>query len=273
MLTRAIPKSGEQLPAVGLGTWSTFDVEPASAAAGPLADVMRVFVDGGGRVIDSSPMYGRAEAVTGALTAKLPADKRPFFATKVWTQGKAEGAAQIAQSFARLGVDVIDLLQVHNLVDWQTHLPVLRAMKEAGRIRYVGVTHYARSAFDELEQMMRRQDVDFVQLPYSLEFRDAEERLLPAARDTATAVLVMRPFAEGALLRRLAGKPLPPFARELGCDDWATLCLKWILGHPAVTAPLPATSNPEHARADVAAMSGALPDEKMRRALVESLAR
>ena len=269
MRARPIPKSGELLPVVGLGTWQTFDVGDTPAERAPLVDVMRRFLDGGGRVIDSSPMYGRAEAVTGGVLATVAPKQRPFLATKVWTRGKQEGVAQMERSFARLRTSVVDLMQVHNLLDWQTHLPVLREWKKAGRIRYLGVTHYARTAFDELEQMMRLQSVDFVQLPYSLMMRDAETRLLPVARDTGTAVLVMRPFEEGALFARVKGKPLPPWAGEVDCTSWAQLLLKWIIAHPAVSAPIPATAKAEHVADNEAAGLGRLPDDKQRRQLID----
>jgi diketogulonate reductase-like aldo/keto reductase len=271
MLTRPIPKSGEALPVIGLGTWQTFDVGESPSERAPLLTVVQRLLEGGARVIDSSPMYGRAEEVTGALVAQLPALPRPFFATKVWTRGKAEGVAQLERSFHRLRTSVIDLVQVHNLLDWQTHLPMLREAKRKGRIRYIGVTHYAESAFSELEQMMRLQEIDFVQLPYSVTMRLAEQRLLPVARDTATAVLVMRPFEEGALFGRVRKKPLPPFAAEIDCTSWAQLFLKFILGHAAVNAPLPATAEPRHLVDDLAAGSGRLPDEKLRRRIIEAV--
>jgi aryl-alcohol dehydrogenase-like predicted oxidoreductase len=271
MLTRPIPKSGEALPVIGLGTWQTFDVGESPPERAPLADVLRHFLDGGGRVIDSSPMYGRAEEVTGALVAEVKPKQPPFIATKVWTRGKESGMAQLLRSFKRLRTKTIDLVQVHNLLDWQTHLPMLRAEKAAGRIRYIGVTHYALAAFAELEQMMRLQAVDFVQLPYSVITREAEQRLLPVARDTATAVLVMRPFEEGALFQHVRGKALPSFAADIDCTSWAQLFLKFILGHPAVNAPLPATAKVAHLADDLAAGSGRLPDEKLRQRIIAAV--
>jgi aryl-alcohol dehydrogenase-like predicted oxidoreductase len=264
MKTRPIPRTGEALPVIGLGTWQTFDVAPDAHA--PLVEVVRRFVDGGGAVIDSSPMYGRAEEVTGALVATLGV--RPFVATKVWTRGGPEGLAQMERSFERLRTRCIDLLQVHNLVDWRTHLPVLREWKQAGRIRYLGVTHYLLSAFDELETIVRTESVDFVQLPYSIARRDAETRLLPAARETGTAVLVMQPLEEGDLFRHTRGKTLPPWAADFDCTSWAQLFLKFILGHPAVNAPLPATANPAHLSDNLQAGEGRLPDEATRRKMV-----
>jgi aryl-alcohol dehydrogenase-like predicted oxidoreductase len=271
MLTRRIPRTGEELPAIGLGTWQTFDVGATEAARAPLLEVLRAFLAAGGRVIDSSPMYGRAEAVTGDLLARLSGAPRPFLATKVWTRGREAGEAQIRESMHRLRADPLDLLQIHNLLDWETHLPTLRDLQARGRIRYVGITHYAETAFDELERVLRTQRVDFVQLPYSVSSREVERRLLPAAAETGTAVLVMRPFEEGALLRRVKGRPVPPWAGELEATTWSQLFLKFILSHPAVTAVLPATANPKHLAENVQAGLGPLPDEHLRRRIVEAL--
>jgi aryl-alcohol dehydrogenase-like predicted oxidoreductase len=253
LLTRPIPSSGEALPVIGLGTWQTFDVGGGAAERGPLREVLRLFFDAGARAVDSSPMYGRAESVVGDLVRGTPWARQAFVATKVWTRGREAGLAQMAESERRMG-GRIDLMQVHNLLDWQAHLPSLRAWKAAKRIRYTGVTHYALSAMDELARIVREEKVDFVQLPYSLRVREAEARLLPAARDAGAAVLVMRPFAQ-----------------ELGATSWAQLFLKWILGHPAITAALPATSNPRHMADNLAAGVGPLPDEAMRKRIASSL--
>jgi aryl-alcohol dehydrogenase-like predicted oxidoreductase len=264
MMTRKVPRTGEALPAVGLGTWQTFDVGASEAERAPCLEVLRAFLAAGGRAIDSSPMYGRAEAVTGELLAALPRAPRPFLATKVWTRGREAGEAQIRESMRRLRSDQLDLLQIHNLLDWEVHLPTLRALKARGAIRYVGITHYARSAFDEMEAILRKEKVDFVQLPYSAGSRDAEARLLPAAAETGTAVLVMRPFEEGELFRAVKGRPLPPWAADLGAASWAEVFLKFILSHPAVTAVLPATANPRHLAENVAAGRGPMPDAALR---------
>jgi aryl-alcohol dehydrogenase-like predicted oxidoreductase len=271
MRTRPIPSTGERIPTLGLGTWQTFDVGTAPRERTPLLDVLRRFFAAGARVIDSSPMYGHAEAVTGDLLAELQPDAKPFLATKVWTTGKRQGIAEMERSFRRLRTTHIDLMQIHNLLDWETHLPVLREWKQGGRIRYIGITHYAHSSFAMLERLMRTEDVDFVQLPYNVVDRLAEERLLPAAQDTGTAVLVMRPFGEGSVLARVRARPLPALAAELGCTSWAQLLLKFILGHPAVTCPIPATSNVEHVADNLRAGEGPLPDEAMRRKIVEYL--
>ena len=271
MSTRAIPRTGEAIPAIGLGTWQTFDVGSSPRERAPVVEVLRRYLAAGGRVIDSSPMYGRAEAVTGDALAELGATGKPFLATKVWTRGKAAGSEQMERSLLRMRTARIDLMQVHNLLDWQAHLPVLREWKQAGTVRYIGITHYASSAFGELERLMRSETLDFVQLPYNVLHREAEARLLPAALDTGTAVLVMQPFQEGQLFDRVKGKPVPDWAAEIDCSSWAQLFLKFILGHPAVTCPLPATSKPRHVDDNVQAGRGRLPDAALRRKLVALL--
>jgi diketogulonate reductase-like aldo/keto reductase len=264
MLARRIPSDGAPLPAVGLGTWQTFDVGAAPAERAPLREVLRRFVALGGRVVDSSPMYGEAESVVGDLTAELGLHASLFVATKVWTHGRQAGVAQMERSAQRLRAGRLDLLQVHNLVDWQTHLRTLRDWKAAGRVRYIGVTHYTASAYGELERVMRTEPLDFVQLNYSLAEREAENRLLPLASERGIAVLVNRPYAEGALFRRVKGLPLPPWAAELDCQSWGQFFLKWILGHLAVTCVIPATSKPEHLADNMGAGTGALPDPAAR---------
>jgi diketogulonate reductase-like aldo/keto reductase len=279
MLQRPIPRSGEPLPAIGLGTWQTFDVGASAEARAPLAAVLRGLLDGGGRVIDSSPMYGRAEGVVGDLLAELPAaptpsgSPAPFLATKVWTTGRAAGEAQARESMRRMRASVLDLLQVHNLLDWETHLPTLRAWKDRGRIRYLGVTHYSLSAFPQLERLMAAERLDFVQLPYSAATREAERRLLPAAAASGTAVLVMRPFEEGALFEAVRGRPLPAWAPEVGATSWAQLFLKFVLSHPAVTCAIPATAKPAHLAENLRAGAGPLLDERQRRRLADEIRR
>jgi len=270
MLTRTIPSTGESLPAVGLGTWRTFNVGEAESERAPLRAVMAAFLSGGGRLIDSSPMYGFAEAVVGDLLRGTPRAGQAFLATKVWTTGREAGLAAMAKSEQRMG-GRIDLLQVHNLMDWRTHLPALRAWKAAGRVRYIGVTHYDLAAFAELEQIVRTERVDFVQLPYSVRVREAEERLLPAARDTGTAVIAMRPFEGGALLREASTRPLPAFAAEVGATSWAQLLLKFILAHPAVTVAIPAAASAEQIAANLGAAAGPLPDEALRKRIAACL--
>jgi aryl-alcohol dehydrogenase-like predicted oxidoreductase len=262
-IVRAIPASRETVPVIGLGTWQTFDVSGAAELA-RRREILEAFAQLGGRVVDSSPMYGRAEAVVGELATALGVRDRLFLATKVWTRGRQPGVAQMETSQRRLRTDVIDLMQVHNLVDWRTHLATLREWKAAGRIRYLGVTHYTASAHGELAAILEAEPVDFVQVNYSLAERDAERRLLPLAAERGVAVVVNRPFAEGALFRRVRGKALPGWAAELGCHSWAQLFLKWIVAHPAVTCVIPATSRPEHLRDNMQAGVGPLPDAAAR---------
>jgi diketogulonate reductase-like aldo/keto reductase len=265
---RPIPSNGERLPVIGLGTWRAFDVGAAVSQRAPLADVLSRLVALGGRVIDSSPMYGAAESVVGDLTAGLGITDTLFLATKVWTSGRDAGVAQMEQSLRRLRARRLDLMQIHNLVDWRTHLGTLRAWKEAGRIRYLGVTHYTASGYDELERVLRSEAVDFVQLNYSIAEREAEHRILPLAADRGVAVVVNRPFAGGGLFRRVAGRPLPALAAEVGCESWTQLFLKWIVAHPAVTCVIPGTSRPEHMVDAIQAGIGALPDAAARGRLV-----
>lgn len=267
MLTRPIPSSGEMLPIVGCGTWQTFDVRARAAPRAVLGELLAA----GGTLIDSSPMYGRAEQVVGELLAERNSAVPPFLATKVWTRGREAGIAQMERSFRLLGTDTIDLMQVHNLIDWKTHLPVLREWKAAGRLRYIGVTHYTNGAHDELEAALRSEALDFVQFNYSLLDRAAEHRLLPAAQDLGVAVLVNRPLGEGALIRRLRGRPLPAVTAELGCANWPELALKYILSHPAVTCIIPATSDPAHMAANARAGTTPLPTAEQRDRIVADI--
>jgi diketogulonate reductase-like aldo/keto reductase len=264
ILERRIPSSGETIPAIGLGTWRTFDVGAVAAERAPLTEVLRRFVELGGRVIDSSPMYGAAESVVGDLGGDLGVGDRLFLATKVWTSGRQAGVAQMEESRRRLRARRVDLMQIHNLLDWRTHLRTLRDDKQAGRIRYLGVTHYTAGAYDELERVLRSEALDFVQVNYSLRERDAERRILPLAQERGIAVLVNRPFSEGGLFRRMGGQPLPLWAAEIGCESWAQVFLKWILAHPAVTCTIPATSRPSHLVVNMKAGLGVLPDAAMR---------
>jgi diketogulonate reductase-like aldo/keto reductase len=265
MQTRPIPSSGERLGIIGCGTWQTFDVGSAEADRQRLADVLQILFDAGGSVVDSSPMYGRSEAVTGDLLTRLHAHERAFVATKVWTRGGEAGVRQMEESMRLLQHPRIELMQIHNLLDWRTHLKTLRAWKEAGRIKYLGITHYTVSAFDELEAIMRAEKLDFLQLNYSLDDRAAEARLLPLAAERGIAVLVNQPFGGGGLLRSLAGAPLPAWAADIGCTSWAQVLLKYVVSHPAVTCAIPGTSRPQHMRDNAAAGMGPMPDDAMRR--------
>jgi aryl-alcohol dehydrogenase-like predicted oxidoreductase len=272
IITKPVPKGGEALPAIGLGTWQTFDVGAMKAEREPLKEVLREFVRAGGKVVDSSPMYGRSESVTGDLTAELGIRKQLFLATKVWTSGREAGIRQMEESFRRLRTERLDLLQVHNLVDYRTHLVTLRDWKAQGKIRYIGVTHYTASAYGQLAHVLSTEDVDFVQLNYSFAEREAEQRLLPLAAERQVAVLVNRPFAEGALFRKVRGKQLPPWAKEIGCASWAQIFLKFIISHPAVTCAIPATSKTDHLLDNMAALRGPLPDAAMRQQMIRYIA-
>ncbi len=264
-LARRVPKGGEAIPAVGLGTWQAFDVASDAKEKAQAQETLKVFVDLGGRVIDSSPMYGSSESVTGELAAALGVKAKLFVATKVWTSGRQAGIRQMEDSMRKLRVERLDLMQVHNLVDAPTHLATLREWKSAGRVRYLGVTHYHAGAHADLEKIIRPGDIDFVQVNYSLAEPEADRRLLAAAADSRTAVIVNRPFAEGSMFRRVRGEALPAWAQEIGCASWAQFFLKWILGHPAVTCAIPGTRNPKHVADNLGAASGPLPDEAMRR--------
>lgn len=265
LIKRPIPSSGEELPVIGLGTWQVFDAGNDKAARAPLKEVLRVFFAAGGRLLDSSPMYGSSESVVGDLCSELNACEPLFMATKVWTSGREEGIRQMESSFRRMKVKTMDLMQVHNLLDVATHTKTLLDWKANGRVRHVGITHYTASAHAEVEKTLKAAPYDFLQINYSLGERDAEKRLLPLARERKVAVIANRPFAEGAMFRRVRGKPLPQWADEIGVTSWAQFFLKWILGHPAVTAAIPGTGKAQHMADNLAAGRGALPDEQQRR--------
>jgi diketogulonate reductase-like aldo/keto reductase len=264
MQSRPIPATGEALPVVGCGTWRTFDVGPEDAARAPLREVLQVLFDHGGSVIDSSPMYGAAEAVVGDVVAGMGERDRAFLATKVWTRGREAGIAQMRESMRLLRATRLDLMQVHNLVDWRTQLATLRDWKADGRVRYIGLTHYTPAAYGELESALQAARPDFVQLDYAANDRTAERRLLPLARSLGVAVIVNQPFGGGGLLRSLAAKPLPAWAAAIDCTSWAQVLLKFVLGHPAVTCVIPGTGRPEHMRDNAQAGFGAWPDAALR---------
>lgn len=266
---RQIPSSGESLPVVGLGTSRVFDVGSDEQARAPLAEVLRLMVEHGASVVDTSPMYGRAEGVVGDLSTAAGLRERLFVATKVWTRGREQGIAQMESSFRLLGVDTVDLMQVHNLVDWRTQLKTLRGWKEEGKIRYVGITHYRVDAFDDLESLMRDETLDFVQLNFSIATPDAEQRLLPLAAERGIAVLVNRPYERGQTFARVRGRDLPGWAGELGVSSWGQFFLKWVLAQPAVTCVIPGTSRPAHMLDNLQAGMGPLPDEDQRRRMRE----
>jgi len=265
LITRAIPRSGERLPVVGLGTYQVFDV-PASRLAGTeLRAVLQRFGELGGKVIDSSPMYGHAEAATGTLASTLKLRPQLFYATKVWTSGREAGIRQMEESFRLMQTRTMDLMQVHNLLDLKTHLPVLREWKQSGRIRYLGITHYHAGAHAELERLVNSGDFDFVQFNYSLDEPEAESRLLPACAGAGVATLINRPFSQAGLFGRVRGKPLPPWCTEIDCSSWAQFFLKWIVSHPAVTCAIPGTGRVAHIEDNIAAATGRLPDAATRK--------
>lgn len=271
LLTRPIPSSGEQIPVVGLGSWITFNVGNDTAARAQSAEVMRDFFAAGGKLIDSSPMYGSSQGVIGEALQKLQTQSRVFSAEKVWTS--SDGAAQIEASRKLWQVPRFDLLQVHNLLAWEKQLALLQIMKAAGQLRYVGITTSEGRRHSEFEQIMRSQRIDFVQLSYNLLDREAEQRLLPLARERGIAVLVNRPFREGALLRQLQRHPPPAWAAEIDCSTWAQVALKFVVSHPAVTCAIPATSNPAHLRENMGAARGRLPDAALRQRMADHVAR
>ena len=264
MLQRLIPSSGEKLPVVGLGSWQQFDVGTAASERDPLRDVLKNMQEIGGKVIDASPMYGRAEKVIGDLTKELRLNDRFFLATKVWTTGREAGIDQMNDSISKMGRTKIDLMQVHNLQDYQTHLKTLRDWKEQGKIRYIGVTHYVDSAHPLLEQIVKSRIVDLVQFNYSIRSRNAEISLLKAAKDNGVAVLINEPFDQGGLFREVKGKELPAWVAELGITSWAQFFLKYILGDPAVTCVIPGTSDVKHLIDNMGAGMGPIPDQATR---------
>jgi len=270
---REIPSSGESIPVVGLGTSRVFDIDPDDDKE--LADcraVVAALLAAGGKLIDSSPMYGSAESVSGAVAAQLGLTDSIFWATKVWADGGQAGIAQMQYAMRLFGAEQIDLMQIHNLRGWQEHLPILRRWKEEGKIRYIGITHSRSSAFGDVEKVIDQTELDFVQLNYSLAEREAEERLLPICADNGIATLINRPFARGALFGKVRGRPLPEWSVEFGVDTWAQFFLKFILSNPAATCVIPATRQPEHMVDNVGAGLGALPDEAQRRAMIEFFA-
>lgn len=271
--TRVIPSSGEALPVVGLGTYGVFDVGESPSDRAPRKEVLAEFLGGGASLVDSSPMYNRAEAVSGDLAAELRKTNQVFWATKVWADGRDAGIAQMNQSLRYFRTDQIDLMQVHNLRDWQVHMTTLRNWKERGKIRYIGVTHYRAEAFDELEKVIRRTDLDFVQLNYSMAEREAEQRLLPLCADEGIATLINRPFQRGSLFRKVENAQLPDWAGEFSANTWGQFFLKFILANSAVTCVIPATGKAEHMLDNLAAGFGELPDAAQRKAMNDYISR
>ncbi|WP_445178832.1 aldo/keto reductase [Pseudomonas sp. McL0111] len=268
MQTRAIPSSAEALPLVGLGTYRGFDVAPGEPAYKQLSDVLDELFKKGGKVVDSSPMYGRAEESLGELLSIHEPRSPAFLATKVWTRGREEGIAQMEQSFRLLRTDCIDLMQIHNLLDWQTHLPTLREWKAQGRIRYIGITHYTPSAYDEVEAVLKAEQLDFLQINYALDDRGVEKRILPLCRERGVAVICNRPFGGGGLLARLKGKPLPGWVSDVQVNSWPQLALKFLLAHSAVTCVIPGTGNPRYMADNAGAGFGPMLTDAQRQQLI-----
>ena len=262
-ITRAIPASGERLPVIGMGTWLTFDTEAGEETARRLP-ILEAFFQGGGALIDTSPMYGRAEEALGELLPSLNNTQKLFAATKVWINGKSMGVQQMQRSMRRVGVQRFDLIQVHNLRDWQVHLDTLRQWKQEGKVRYIGITTSHGRRHEELESIMQQQPLDFVQFTYNIRHREAERRLLPLAQERGIAVIINRPLDGGGLFDRVQGRPLPTWATEIECHSWSQFFLKFIVSHPAVTCAIPATSQVGHMRENMGALYGRLPDPTMR---------
>jgi diketogulonate reductase-like aldo/keto reductase len=272
MLKRPIPSSEELLPIVGLGSWQQFDVGSSDSDRQPLRQVLTLMQQQGGKLIDASPMYGRAEEVIGDLTTTAGSNANFFLATKVWTTGRQAGIDQLNDSFRKMRRKTLELVQVHNLVDWQTQLQTLREWKRSGKVRYIGVTHYTTLAHDQLERVIKSEAIDFLQVNYSIRIRDAERSLLPTAREKGVAVIINEPFESGSLFQLVKGKALPSWSADYDIKSWAQLFLKFILSNPAVTCVIPGTSDPKHLLDNMGAGYGRLPDEKGQAKLAAFLA-
>ncbi|WP_421763351.1 aldo/keto reductase [Ekhidna sp.] len=269
IMKRAIPSTGEIIGVVGLGTWQTFDVGNSSPEREPLKAVLKALVDGGGNVVDSSPMYGSSEKVVGDLSTELGLKKDLFYATKVWTSGKQSGIDQMNASMLKMKANPMDLMQIHNLQDWKTHIKTLYDWKERGLIRYIGITHYVNSAHDDLERIIKSENIDFVQVNYSINDRNAEKSLLPTAKDNGVAVLTNRPYSGGSLFRKTSGQQLPEWAAEFECKSWGQFFLKYLLANDAVTCVIPGTSKEKHMIDNMGAGYGRLPDENHKKKMIE----
>ncbi|MEO9482368.1 MAG: aldo/keto reductase [Ekhidna sp.] len=271
IMKRAIPSSGEQIGVVGLGTWQTFDIGSSEVKRAPLKAVLRALVAGGGNVIDSSPMYGSSESVVGDLTTEVGLKDELFYATKVWTGGKQSGIDQMKTSMRRMQANPMDLMQIHNLQDWKTHIKTLYNWKEQGLIRYIGITHYQDGAHNGLERIIKAENIDFVQVNYSMNNRNAEKSLLPTAQDEGVAVMINRPYTGGSLFRKVQGKELPAWASAYDIKSWGQFFLKYLISNPAVTCVIPGTSKEKHMKDNIGAGLGILPDTQVRSRMVSYL--
>jgi diketogulonate reductase-like aldo/keto reductase len=271
MITRSIPKTGEKLPVIGLGTWETFDIDKSTQEINQLKAVLQQLTDKGGKVADTSPMYGFAERNLGSLSKDLEINDKLFIATKVWTQGKEKGIEQMNNSFSMLKRKQIDLMQIHNLVDWQTHLKTLREWKEKGKIRYIGITHYLESSYSQLEKIIETEPIDFLQVNYNLTNRQADQRLLPLAKEKKVAVIISQPFNVGKLFQQVERKKLPGWAIDFDCKSWAQFFLKFIVSHPSVTCTIPGTGTADHMLDNLIAGFGKLPDATQRQLMIKEI--
>jgi len=269
MVKRMIPSSQELLPVIGLGTSRVFDVEPKEALLGIRKKILEILIMNGGSMIDTSPMYGMAEEITGIITKELNINNEFFFATKVWTNGDAEGKKQISSSFKKINTAKIDLIQIHNLKDWKTHIKTLRELKDEGKIKYIGITHYKASAFDAMENIIKKESIDFAQFNYSLGEREAENRLLPLCQDMNIATIINRPFMRGKLFKEVKNKALPDWSRDFNINSWAQYFLKFILANPAVTNIIPATSKPKNMIDNVMGGYSPIPEKRLQERMME----
>jgi len=269
MVKRMIPSSQELLPVIGLGTSRVFDVEPKEALLGIRKKILEILIMNGGSMIDTSPMYGMAEEITGIITKELNINNEFFFATKVWTNGDAEGKKQISSSFKKINTAKIDLIQIHNLKDWKTHIKTLRELKDEGKIKYIGITHYKASAFDAMEKIIKKESIDFAQFNYSLGEREAENRLLPLCQDMNIATIINRPFMRGKLFKEVKNKALPDWSRDFNINSWAQYFLKFILANPAVTNIIPATSKPKNMIDNVMGGYSPIPEKRLQERMME----
>ena len=269
MARRIIPSTGELLPVIGLGTSRVFDTDLNERSLNPRKEIVKALLDHGGSLIDTSPMYGKAEEVTGKIAQDLKVNDRLFLATKVWIEGKQAGEIQMKESSKKLNKAVIDLMQIHNLLDWKTHIKTLYDWKEQGKINYIGISHFRSNAFSQIEKIITKERIDFAQFNYSLQEREAEKRLLPLCKERGVATLINRPFMRGKLFKAVARKKLPNWAYEYNINTWSQFFLKFILANPGVTTIIPATSDPSHMVDNLNGGIGLIPEMGLQKRMVE----